>query len=25
MLPKPYDLPALELTLREAAAIGNRT
>lgn len=24
MLPKPYDLPALERTLREAAAIGHR-
>jgi CheY-like chemotaxis protein len=24
MLPKPYDLPALEQTLREAAAIGHR-
>jgi CheY-like chemotaxis protein len=24
MLPKPYDLPALELTLREVAAIANR-
>jgi CheY-like chemotaxis protein len=24
MLPKPYDLPALERTLAEAAALGNR-